>query len=43
MEVIREVCREIVVLAEGAVVEGGTVEEVFSTPRTQAARELVNG
>jgi D-methionine transport system ATP-binding protein len=41
MEVIRAVCKEVAVLDEGRIVEQGTVDEVFSDPKTAAARELV--
>jgi D-methionine transport system ATP-binding protein len=41
MEVIRAICEEVAVLYEGRLVERGTVGEVFSHPRSQAARELL--
>jgi D-methionine transport system ATP-binding protein len=41
MAVIRGICREVAVLDEGHIVEFGTVEELFSNPRSAAARELV--
>jgi D-methionine transport system ATP-binding protein len=42
MEVIHQVCQQIVVLEEGLVVERGTVSSIFDSPKTQAAKELVN-
>ncbi|MFP3089404.1 ATP-binding cassette domain-containing protein [Treponema sp. TIM-1] len=41
MEVIREICEEVAVLDEGRIVEQGPVETLFTTPKTEAARELV--
>jgi len=43
MEVIREVCQEVVVLEKGAAVEHGTVSSVFDAPKTQAAKDLIHG
>ncbi|MDR0465230.1 MAG: ATP-binding cassette domain-containing protein [Treponema sp.] len=43
MEVIREICQEVVVLEKGVAVESGTVDAVFNEPKTQAAREMVHG
>ncbi|MDR2748166.1 MAG: ATP-binding cassette domain-containing protein [Treponema sp.] len=43
MEVIRAICEEVAVLYEGRLAERGTVEEVFTTPRSEAARELLAG
>jgi ABC-type methionine transport system ATPase subunit len=42
MAVIRELCHEVAVLEEGIVVESGSVASVFDTPKTAAARELIN-
>ena len=42
MAVIREICQEVAVLEEGVVVETGTVSSVFDTPKTAAARGLIN-
>jgi D-methionine transport system ATP-binding protein len=42
MEVIREVCQQVVVLEQGTVVERGTVSSIFDAPKTQAAKDLVN-
>ncbi|MDR3144724.1 MAG: ATP-binding cassette domain-containing protein [Treponema sp.] len=41
MGVIRGICGEVAVLDGGRIVEQGTVEAVFSAPKTEAARELV--
>jgi len=43
MEVIREVCQEVVVLEKGIAVEQGKVSEIFNAPKTQAAKDLING
>ncbi|MCL2185374.1 MAG: ATP-binding cassette domain-containing protein [Treponema sp.] len=43
MEVIREVCQEVAVLEKGIAVEQAAVCEIFSAPKTQAAKELING
>jgi len=43
MEVIRGTCQQVVVLDKGTVVECGTVSSIFDSPKTQAAKELVNG
>jgi len=42
MEVIREICQQIVVLEEGLVVERGTVSSIFDAPATRAAKDLIN-
>jgi len=42
MAVIREICQEVAVLDEGLVVEKGTVTAIFDSPKTAAARELIN-
>jgi D-methionine transport system ATP-binding protein len=43
MEVIRAICEEVAVLYEGRLAERGTVEEIFTNPRSMAARELLTG
>ncbi|MDR1875315.1 MAG: ATP-binding cassette domain-containing protein [Synergistaceae bacterium] len=43
MSVIREICREVVVLDGGCVVERGTAFEVFTRPGAPVTRELVSG
>jgi D-methionine transport system ATP-binding protein len=42
MAVIRAICGEVAVLEEGRIVEQGTVEQVFTDPRTTAAQELIH-
>jgi D-methionine transport system ATP-binding protein len=42
MEVIQEICQEVAVLDKGRIVEQGTVKTVFSAPKTEAARGLLN-
>ena len=42
MGVIREICQDVAVLEEGRIVETGSVASVFDSPKTQAARELIN-
>ena len=41
MKVIEAVCHRVAILDHGHVAETGTVEEVFSHPRTEAGRRLV--
>jgi D-methionine transport system ATP-binding protein len=43
MEVIRAVCQEVAVMDGGRIVETGAVQAVFESPKTEAARELING
>jgi len=42
MEVIREICEEVAVMEEGNIVETGTVESVFESPETKAAKEMLH-
>ncbi|MHC6203389.1 methionine ABC transporter ATP-binding protein [Breznakiellaceae bacterium SP9] len=42
MEVIRAICEEVAVLSDGRIAEQGTLDAVFSAPKTAAAKELVN-
>ena len=42
MEVIREICQEVAVMEEGRIVEYGSIMAVFNSPKTNAARELLN-
>ncbi|MDR1144461.1 MAG: ATP-binding cassette domain-containing protein [Spirochaetaceae bacterium] len=42
MGVIREICEEVAVLDEGGIVEQGTVQAVFNSPKTEATRGLVH-
>lgn len=41
MSVVESICRNVAILDEGSVVEKGAVGEVFSNPKTEAARKLV--
>ncbi|MEG2097691.1 MAG: ATP-binding cassette domain-containing protein [Pseudoflavonifractor sp.] len=41
MAVIEEICSHVAILDGGRMVESGTVEEVFSNPKTEAGRRLV--
>ena len=41
MSVIEEICSHVAILDHGHVAETGTVEEIFSNPKTEAGRRLV--
>lgn len=41
MKVIEEICHRVAILDHGHLAETGTVEEVFSNPKTEAGRRLV--
>ena len=41
MSVIEEICSHVAILDHGKVAETGTVEEIFSNPKTEAGRKLV--
>lgn len=41
MSVIEEICDRVAILDNGEIVEQGTVSEVFSSPKSKAARHLV--
>ena len=41
MAVVEEICTHVAILEHGRMVETGTVEAVFSNPRTEAGRRLV--
>ena len=41
MSVVEEICGRVAILDSGAMVETGTVEEIFSNPKTDAGRRLV--
>lgn len=43
MEVIREICDRVAIMENGSVIESGTVEEVFSNPKTETAKKFVFG
>lgn len=41
MAVVREICSHVAILQDGEVVEQGEVTEVFTHPKSEAARELI--
>lgn len=41
MSVVREICSHVAIMQEGEVVEQGSVTEVFTHPKSDAARELI--
>lgn len=41
MAVVQEICSHVAIIEQGELAEYGTVEEVFTSPRTAAARKLV--
>ncbi len=41
MSVVQEICSHVAIIDKGELAETGTVEEVFSSPRSRAARKLV--
>ncbi len=41
MSVVQEICSHVAIIDKGELAETGTVEEVFSSPRSKAARKLV--
>ena len=41
MSVVQEICNRVAVLERGVLVESGTVDELFRSPKTEAARRLV--
>ncbi len=43
MEVIREICDKVAIMENGIVIESGTVENVFSNPKTETAKNFVFG
>lgn len=43
MDVIREICQEVVVLEKGTVAEHGSVTSIFNEPKTQATKDLIHG
>ena len=42
MQVIREICDQVVVIDQGEIVESGQVWQVFSSPQKQITQELLN-
>jgi D-methionine transport system ATP-binding protein len=43
MEVVRRVCDELAVMDMGQIVETGTVDSLFASPQTKAAKRLIAG
>ena len=41
MSVIREICNRVAIIEYGELVENGLVEDIFSHPKSKAARELI--
>lgn len=41
MSVIREICNQVAIVEQGNLVENGKVEDVFSHPKSKAAKELI--
>lgn len=41
MAVVQEICTHVAIIDQGALAETGRVEEVFSHPKTEAARKLI--
>lgn len=43
MSVVTDICKKVAIIDNGRLVEEGLVEEIFSTPKSDAARELLSG
>lgn len=41
MEVVQEICSHVAIIDAGTLAESGTVEEVFASPKSRAAKKLV--
>ena len=41
MAVVQEICTHVAIIDQGSLAESGTVEEVFSRPKTTAAKKLI--
>ncbi len=41
MSVVREICRHVAIVENGEIVENGPVEEIFTHPKSRAARQLI--
>lgn len=41
MNVVREICRNVAIVENGEIVENGLVEDIFTHPRSKAARRLI--
>lgn len=42
MDVVKNICNRLAIIDEGRIVEEGFVKDIFSNPRTEAARNLIN-
>ena len=42
MSVVREICTQVAIMKDGEVKEQGLVEEIFSHPKSQVAKELIS-
>ena len=43
MSVVTDICKRVAIIDNGRLVEEGRVEEIFSAPKSDAARELLAG
>ena len=43
MPVVTDICKKVAIIDNGRLVEEGLVEEIFSAPKSDAARELLSG
>ncbi|MCR5596386.1 MAG: ATP-binding cassette domain-containing protein [Lachnospiraceae bacterium] len=43
MSVVTEICDKVAIIDRGKMVESGSVEEIFTAPKSDAARELISG
>ncbi|MCR4851339.1 MAG: ATP-binding cassette domain-containing protein [Lachnospiraceae bacterium] len=43
MSVVTEICDRVAIVENGRIVEEGSVDEIFTSPKTDAARELISG
>ncbi|MCR5108505.1 MAG: ATP-binding cassette domain-containing protein [Lachnospiraceae bacterium] len=43
MSVVTEICDKVAIIDGGKLVESGLVEEIFESPKTDAAKELISG
>ena len=41
MSVVREICRHVAIVENGEIVENGPVEDIFTHPKSRAARQLI--
>ena len=41
MAVVKEICNRVAIIEHGELVENGLVEDIFSHPKSKAARELI--